>query len=210
MSTLPNINANANHTYETAETTMLCHACNDLVNGKSARWKGCSYKATRDSGDENGHLASTDSTSSDPETDSSDDAGLDESSDDSDTSWPAAYFLVSRRGGFVHHLSGRAFLAAVHEGCQLCLRLYCQILPHQRLAIAEEPEDVDISWPHYDYVVGYGISFEEEHREWTYQWCYSPRILDDGFTTGRVVMELVFRASKGVLRQSSRWPHTIN
>lgn len=174
-------------TYPTISTAMLCHACNDLVNGKSARWKG-SYKATFDSDDGGGQLTSTDSTTWNPETA----WGLD------------SEFDISKPGGFVHHLSGRAFLAAAQQGCQMCLRLYCQLLPKERLAIAEEPDDIDTSSADYDCIVGYGVSnFYQEQGRLFYCWHYSPRTLDDIFENRRLGWKLEFYASKGVFSQSS-------
>ncbi|KAK0754594.1 heterokaryon incompatibility protein-domain-containing protein [Schizothecium vesticola] len=169
---------------------MLCQACKDILNGKSTKWKG-SYKAAFDSGDGGGQLTGTDSTTLDPEADSSDDTN-------SDSNFPRRdfHFNLSKPGGFVHHLSGRAFLAAAHEGCLLCLRLECQLSPKQRLAIAEEPEDIDISSADYDYVVGYGMSFWQGDEEWTYRWRYRPRTLNDIVETGQIDLELQLYASK--------------
>lgn len=166
---------------------MLCQACNDLVNGKSARWKG-SYKATFESDDGGGQLTSTDSTTWNPE-----------------MVWRLdSKFDISEPRGFVHHLSGRAFLAAAQQGCQMCLRLYCQLLPKERLAIVEEPDDIDTSSADYDYIVGYGVSnFFQEQGELSYWWHYSPRTLDDFFENRRLGWGLKFYASKGVFRQSS-------
>jgi len=176
---------------------MLCQACSDMFSGKSARWKG-SYKATFDSGDGSGQPNSNESTALDPEAD-----------------WDDSFFCPSKPGGFVHHQSGRAFLAAAHQGCQLCLRLYFLLSPKQRLAIAEEPEDLDISSADYDYVVGYSMNFWEEYdyvddEEWKHRWIYAPGTLNGTVETGGIGWELIFYASKGVLRQSSQWPRTLN
>lgn len=171
---------------------MLCQACSDLINWKSVRWKG-SYKATFDSGEGSGQPTSTDSTTLDPE-----------------PGWEARIFYPSKPGGFVHHLSGRAFLAAAHEGCQLCLRLDFQLSPKHRLAITEEPEDIDITSADYDYVVGYGVFYYRKRGEWYYQWHYSPRTLNDIVGTGGIYLNLIFYPSKGVLRQSSRWLRSLN
>lgn len=176
---------------------MLCQACSDLLNWKSARWKG-SYKATFDSGDGSGQ---PESTTLDPEGDSSDDVVgffrlptptnwvLDESEDYS--------FDPSKSHGLVHHLSGREFLTAAHQGCRLCLLLVSRLSPEQRLEISREPEDVDTSSADYDYVVGCVLM--EGFRvpgEWGYNGCYNPHTLH--LKNGPIYFDIQFFASKSV------------
>lgn len=165
---------------------MLCQACNDLLNGKSARWKG-SYKATFGLGGGSGQLASNESTTLDPEADPSDDADSYSSEGDD--------FDLSKSHGFVHHLSGRAFLAAADQGCRLCLLLVSRLSPKQRREIAREPEHVDTSSADYDYIVG--CLLPKIPGGWEYAGCYNPRALH--LKNGPISFELHFYASKSVL-----------
>lgn len=151
---------------------MLCQACSDLLNWKSAPWKGLD-EPMFESGDGCGQLTSTDSTTLNPEADSSDVADS-----DSDSSERPCYFDPSKPGGFIHHPSGRAFLAAVQQGCQLCLLLASQLSSEQKLEMAGEPEHADATSADYDHVVA--SAFLEGFRvpgEWVLSGCYSPRTL---------------------------------
>lgn len=132
-----------------------------------------------------------------PEADSSDDEGLNDEADES--------FDPLKPGGFVHHPSGRAFLAAAHEGCQLCLFLLFQLSPEQRIAIAQEPEDIDTGSADYDYVLGYSLQDDPEGRvEWRYNGCYRPRTLNDTVKDRPIELQFKFFPSMGVFKCSSQ------
>lgn len=189
--------------YATVETAMLCQACTNLINWKSTRWKG-SHKATFGLGGGSEQPASTESTTLDPEADSSDDVGgffyPSKPSDDADShsSVIDVAFDPSKPGGFVHHLSGRAFLAAAQQGCQLCLLLVSRLSPEQKLEIARESEEVDVSSEDYDYMVGCVLSDRFlGPGAWEYKGCYNPQTLH--LKNGPIYFEAQFFASKSVL-----------
>ena len=146
-----------------------------MLHRKSVKWRG-SYKATFLSDDGDEEWATPDGMTWDD--------------------YSSAYFHSSRRGGYVHHLSGRAFLAAAHQGCRLCLLLVSQLSPESRLAMAEEPEDIDTSSKN-QYMTVYLLERHEEIAEGARRlfWIFTGTYCPNSFSHPVILFSAVFNPS---------------